>query len=134
MSATRFMMCLTSFSCQVSAAETWQLNEVRHIMKRVADIDPKFESAFYNLGAMDTLSAYRPYYEARAKDGIPENDSAGLKDKEQRTLRERISPLLEEAIISLKHALDLEPADSDAMKYLAVCWNMKAELADAPAA
>ena len=116
-------MCLYEIGhTEQNADETRKLNEARQIMKRVAAINPKFEIRNLQPGrSMDAMSAYRPFYEVITKGG------------DRRNLRERVKPIVEDAITSLNHALELEPVDSDAMRYLTICWNMKAELADDPA-
>jgi beta-lactamase regulating signal transducer with metallopeptidase domain len=124
--ATEGMASVALFTRQFSEAHDW-------VLKAIAQ-DPKNESAYYSIGFIDWSTVYPAYSQARAAAGMKMEAQGIIPDAAARkSLRDQYGPQLEEGFRMLQIALQLDPADSDAMAYLNLLYRLKSGMTDSEA-
>jgi tetratricopeptide (TPR) repeat protein len=108
-----------------------QLEEAKKWYTRLAEVEPKNKEAYYSLGVITWAKWYPELMTARAKLGMKPEDPGPIKDnKVRQELRAKWSPIVEDGITQLKHALEIDPEYDDAMAYVNLLTRERADLAD----
>jgi len=118
---------------QDPAQKQQKLNDAASFYARVVGIDPRNKEAYYSRGVIGWATWYSAWFAAREKLGMRPEDPGPLIDPAVRKkLKERYSPLLEQAVSDLEKALELEPMYDDAMAYMNLLVRERADLDDTP--
>jgi len=109
------------------------LNEAIMWYRKLIDVDPKNKEAFYSLGVIAWAKWYPALMTARANLRMKPEDPGPIKDKKvKESLKTQYSPIIEEGIQNLQHALDIDKEYDDAMAYMNLLIREKADLVDNP--
>lgn len=116
-----------------------KFDDAKQYYRQASELDPNDPEPYYTVGVIDWTQVYQPRMEVRAKLGLRPTDSLNAKDKEQRTacqdLKQKNSPIIQDALDNLNKALQLRPDYDDAMAYTNLMYREKADLdCDDPAA
>jgi tetratricopeptide (TPR) repeat protein len=103
-------------------AKAWQ--------QKVLAVDPKDPEAYYTIGVIDWNKARKNALDFFAANGLTEKQAAdgAIPKKECPKLAAMNGPLVDEAMDSLRKAIDLRPSYEDAMAYLNLAYRRKAEI------
>ena len=106
-----------------------QFDQAKALEKRVITIDPHDADAFYAIGVMDWIQAYKNAVAILATEGLtdagvgnPNLSRAGCD-----ALIAKNKPLVDEGIASLTQAIELKPDFDDAMQYLQLTYRRHAD-------
>jgi tetratricopeptide (TPR) repeat protein len=106
--------------------------ESRELLMNLIQSDPKTKEAYYTLGVLDWMIAFRPI--AGANGGMGPQMYHQIADPALRgSLRDQFLPKIEEGYRMLQIALDLDPGWSNAMAYMNLLLRLQAPLVDNPA-
>ena len=107
-----------------------RLDEARIWQKRVLDEDPKDPEAAYTIGVIDWQEAHMNVLKILVPANLDDDGEGNLHVPGE--LMDRIKAqngaLVEEALVSLKQAVDNRPDYDDAMAYLNLVYRRKADL------
>jgi tetratricopeptide (TPR) repeat protein len=110
-----------------------KLDDSRDWFLKVADADPRNRDAWYSLGVIDWMKWYPNLMAARARIGMKPEDPGPLSDAATRLdLRLKYGALIEDGIMSLNKALEIDPSYADVMAYLNLLIRERADLRDSP--
>ena len=98
--------------------------------KKVIEVDPKDADAYYTLGFVDWLVAYKNATTILAADGL--TDAGDGNPKKSKGACEKLktanSALVDEGLQYLSKAVEINPTYDDAMQYLQLTYRRKADL------
>ena len=107
-----------------------QFDQAKALEKRVTAIDPHDADAFYAIGSMDWIQAYKNAVAILTTEGLADNGvgNPNLSRAACDALIAKNKPLVDEGIASLTQAIDLKPDFDDAMQYLRLTYRRHADL------
>ncbi len=106
---------------QFAEAEDWY--------RKLIEADPNNKEAYYTLGVIAWTRAFQPRMQARAELGMKPEDPGPLKDEKIRQeLREKMLPVIDEGLESLRKAIEIDEMYDDAMAYLNLLHRERADL------
>lgn len=109
-----------------------KFEEAKAYYQRASGLDSNDPEPYYSIGVIDWTACYTPRMEARARLKLPLDENLNPKNPDQKKvceeLRARNLPTIEEAIDSLKQAIQLRPDYDDAMAYTNLMYREKAEV------
>jgi len=112
-----------------------KLDEARDWNTRVIAINPKRKEAYYLLGVIAWRQWLVPDREARKALSMRPEDPGPLTLQSLREeLKAKYLPMLDEGIVNMAKALDLDKEYDDAMAYMNLLIRYRADLLDTPAA
>ena len=118
---------------QDETAKQNKLDDAREWFLKVIQIDPRNRDALYSIGVVDWMKWYPNLMFARSKIGMKPEDPGPLRDAAVRAdLRAKYGPIVEDGIVYLRKALDIDPNHSDAMAYLNLLYRERADISDSP--
>ena len=131
-SNTMAMQSLASLSFQEAAgSDTAKLDEAREWNRKILAVDPRNKQALYLIAVIDWQKFYPNLVAARSRLGMKPEDPGPLTDPAiRRSLNTQYGTVIEEAISSLKKALEIDPQYDDAMAYMNLIVRQRAELRD----
>jgi len=111
-----------------------KFDEAKQYYRKATELDPNDPEPYYSVAVIDWTQSYQPRMEERAKLGLKPEEP--LKDKKVcASLKQRISPYVQDGIDDLNKALQSRPDYDDAMAYMNLLYREKADLeCDNPAA
>jgi tetratricopeptide (TPR) repeat protein len=110
-----------------------QLDEAVKWYKKLIDVDAKNKEAYYSLGVIAWARWYPALMTARANLRMKPEDPGPLKDKKvKEDLKSKFSPIIEDGIANLQHALDIDKEYDDAMAYMNLLVRERADLVESP--
>ncbi len=99
--------------------------------KKLIAADPNYKEAYYTLGVIAWTRAFQVRMAARAKLGMKPEDPGPLKDKKVREeVRKQNWDIINEGLMYLEKAIEIDPEYDDAMAYLNLLHREKADLMD----
>jgi len=100
---------------------------------KLVEIDPTNAKAHYSLGVISWSKWYPKYKAAREAAKMRQEDPGPIKDKKIREeLKAGFAPLVQEGIVHLSKAVEIDKIYDDAMAYLNLLIRERADLADNP--
>jgi len=96
-----------------------------HQASQAAATDPE---AFYSVGVVDWVQAYRQRAEERSKRGLSINGPSSIMQPFCAKLRANNLPLVDDGIQVMNRSLELRPDYDDAMAYLNLLYRERAEI------
>ena len=103
-------------------------DQAKEYQKKVIAIDAKDPEAYYTVGVVDWMLAYKNALPARHSLGLQDNGDA-IKDKKVcATLQSQNGPMVQEGLDYLNQAIQLRPSYDDAMAYVNLLYRRKAEI------
>ncbi len=109
-----------------------KFDEAKQYYRQASELDPNDPEPYYTIGVIDWTQAYQPRMEARAKLGLRPTEPLNGKDKDQRQacedLKQKDSPVIQDAMDNLNKALQLRPDYDDAMAYMNLMYRERADL------
>ena len=110
-----------------------KLEESASWYERVLVVDPRNKDANYSIGVIAWSKWYPEVLRARAQLAMRFDEPGPLKDPAvRRELRERYSSVIEDGMSKMQKALNIDPANSDAMTYMNLMIRYRADLSDSP--
>jgi tetratricopeptide (TPR) repeat protein len=107
-------------------------DEAKQYYEAASGLDPEDPELYYSIGVIDWTRCYQPRMEARAKLGLPPDQSLDPNKKDQKKvcdeLRARNESIIAEGIEDLNKAIRLKPDYDDAMAYLNLLYREKADI------
>src|SRR3989475_308707 len=104
-----------------------KFEEAKQYYRKASELDPNDPEPYYSVAVIDWTQSYQPRMEERAKLGLKPEEP--LKDKKVcASLKQRISPYVQDGIDDLNKALQLRPDYDDAMAYMSLLYREKADL------
>lgn len=109
------------------------LDEAADWNRKLVENEPENKGAYYSLGVISWCKFYPELMQARNHFGMKPETPGPLPDSSTRhDLMTRFGGVIEEGMVSLRHALDLDPDYFDAMAYLNLLIRERADLRDTP--
>jgi TonB family protein len=106
----------------------------RELYKQLSTVDPNNAEAYYSLAFIDWAQWYPAYGKARAAAGLKPQDPGPIADPGVRSaLRSQWWSTLDDGILNLNRALEINPQYDDAMAYLNLFIRERADLRDTKA-
>jgi tetratricopeptide (TPR) repeat protein len=105
---------------------TKRLALAKEYNQKVISVDPHDADAYYFIGVIDWTQALQNSIPVRTSLGL-KDDGTPIKDKKAcADLQAKNTPLITEAIDSLKKALEIRPSDDPSMQYMNLTYRRKA--------
>jgi tetratricopeptide (TPR) repeat protein len=116
-----------------------RFEDAKTYYRKALEIDPNDPESYYSIGVIDWTQCYQPRMEERAKLGLKPEEMLNGKNKDQKqlceSLKEKNTPIIQDAIDVLNKALTLRENYDDAMAYMNLMYREKADTdCDDPAA
>ena len=110
--------------------EIKRLDEAKAWQKKILQEDPKDPEAAYTVGVIDWMQAHQNTLSALAPAGLNDDGEGNAKapKKIMDPLKEKNTPLIDEALQYLNQALENRPTYDDAMSYMNLVYRAKANL------
>ena len=107
-----------------------QFDQAKALEKRVITIDPHDADAFYAIGSMDWIQAYKNAVAILTTEGLTDigNGNPNLSRAGCDALIAKNKALVDEGIASLTQAIEIKPDYDDAMQYLQLSYRRRADL------
>jgi tetratricopeptide (TPR) repeat protein len=107
-----------------------QFDQAKALEKRVTTIDPHDADAFYAIGVIDWIQAYKNAIGRLASEDLTDNGDGNpnLSRAGCDALIAKNKALVDEGIASLTQAIELKPDFDDAMQYLQLTYRRHADL------
>jgi tetratricopeptide (TPR) repeat protein len=107
-----------------------KLDEAKAWQKKILQEDPKDSEAAYTVGVIDWMQAHQNTLSALAPAGLNDDGEGNAKapKKIMDPLKEKNTPLVQEALQYLNQALENRPTYDDAMSYMNLVYRAKANL------
>jgi TonB family protein len=133
MSSLANMSLQEGSSIQDQEARFRKLDDSRDWFVKVVRADPGNRDAWYSLGTIGWMKSYPDLMAARARIGMKPEDPGPLSDAATRLdIKLKYGPLIEDGIMSLIKALEIDPSYVNAMAYLNLLFRERADLRDSP--
>jgi tetratricopeptide (TPR) repeat protein len=107
-----------------------KLDEAKEYEKKVIAIDPKDAEAYYTVGVVNWMQAYKSALTILAADGLTDDGNGNAKKSKGacQKLQEANTALVTEGLEYLNKAVEINPNYDDAMSYLNLTYRRKADL------
>jgi tetratricopeptide (TPR) repeat protein len=108
---------------------TKQFDQAKDLEKRAIAIDPHDVEAFYTIGVIDWIQAYKNAVEILTTEGLTDDGVGNIK-KSNTTCDKLVAKnkaLVEDGIVNLTQAIELKPDYDDAMQYLQLTYRRQAD-------
>ena len=108
-----------------------KLDEAKEYEKKVIAIAPNDPEAYYTIGVVNWMQAYKNAITILAADGLTDDGNGNVKKSKAacQKLQEANAALVEEGLKFLHRAVELNPTYDDAMQYLQLTYRRRADLA-----
>ncbi len=108
-----------------------KLDEAKEYEKKVIALSPNDAEAYYTIGVVDWMQAYKNAITILAADGLTDDGNGNVKKSKGACLKlqEANSALVEEGLKFLHRAVEINPTYDDAMQYLQLTYRRRADLA-----
>lgn len=102
----------------------------KEYQKKVIALDAKDAEAYYTVGVVDWIQAYKNAQTILAGEGMTDDGNGNVKKSKAacQKLQDQNAPLISEGMEYLQKAVDLNPTYDDAMQYLNLTYRRKADL------
>lgn len=111
-----------------------KFDEAEEWYRKLISVDPRNKEAYYTLGVIAWTRSFQDRMKARAELGMRPEDPGPLKDpKVRRQLREKLLGVVDQGLVYLHKALELDPEYDDAMAYVNLLHRERADLMDSKA-
>jgi tetratricopeptide (TPR) repeat protein len=108
-------------------------DEAAKWQRRRIEVDPKEKEAYYSLGVIDYQKWIPALMTARSNLRMRPEDPGPLKDKKvKEELKANYGPIVDDGMLNLNKALEIDPEYDDAMAYLNLLIRERADLLDSP--
>ena len=107
-----------------------KLDESKVYEKKVIALDPNDAEAYYTVGVVDWMQAYKNAVTILAADGLTDDGNGNLKKSKGacQKMQAADSDLVNESLEYLNKAVDINKNYDDAMTYLNLAWRRKADI------
>ena len=107
-----------------------KLEESKIYEKKVIALDPNDAEAFYTVGVVDWMQAYKNAVTILAADGLTDDGNGNLKKSKGACakLQAADADLVNESLEYLNKSVDINKNYDDAMTYLNLAWRRKADI------
>lgn len=107
-----------------------ELDRAKAVEKRVVAINANDATALYTIGVIDWTLAYNNVVTLLGQEGLQDDGKGNpaMSASACRTVRAQNAVLVDDGITSLVRALQIEPANADAMQYLNLTYRRRADL------
>ncbi len=107
-----------------------KLDEAKEYQKKVIALDPNDAEAYYTVGVVDWMQAYKNATTILAADGLTDDGNGNVKKSKAacQKLQEANTALVAEGLQYLQKAVEINPNYDDAMQYLNLTYRRKADL------
>lgn len=107
------------------------IKEAKEYELKVIDVDPTDAEAHYTIGVIDWAEAYKNATEQLAKDGKTDkgDGNPGMSKATCATIKSMNEPLINDGLMHLNKAIEINPNYDDAMSYLNLTYRRQADFA-----
>ena len=134
--AVSALACLTyqeALGITDASQKNLKLDEAASWYHRALAIDPRDDEAYYSLGVIVWAKWYPAWWAARTSKGMGADQEGPLPTASlRRELSEKYDRLIEEGIDDIRNALKIDPGYKDAMTYMSLFIQERADLRDTP--
>lgn len=107
-----------------------KLDEAGEWHKKLLAIDPKAKESYYTLGVIGWAKTYPVQKKARNEMKMKDEEPGPLKDKKVLAqLQEKNGPIVDDGIVNMRKAIEVDPEYDDAMAYLNLLLRVKSDIA-----
>jgi tetratricopeptide (TPR) repeat protein len=107
-----------------------QFDQAKATEQKIISLDPKDAEANYTIGVIDWTQAYKNAVQILGEQGLQDDGNGNPKMNKATCAKIKAAntPLVEEAMQYLNHAVEINPNYDDAMQYLNLNYRRKADL------
>ena len=111
-----------------------KLDEAKSWHEKILKVDPSAKESLYTIGVIAWAKTYPVRKKARVELKMRDEDPGPIKDvKVRKQLYERNTPILDEGIVAMRKAIEVDKEYDDAMAYLNLLLREKADISDTTA-